>query len=139
RSFDLTMPEEINRMVTDAIADYFFTTSEIANENLRKAGIGEDRIFFVGNTMIDSLMTSLDKLSEPEAWSALQLRDKQYVGVTLHRPASVDHPQPLRRLLSAVERAAAGTTIVFPVHPRPRKHFELLKKEFSTIRDIEPL
>ena len=72
RSWDLTMPEEINRMVTDSLADYFFTTSEIANTNLRNMGIKEDRIFFVGNVMIDTLLANMDRFRKPECWNALK-------------------------------------------------------------------
>lgn len=91
RSGDLSMPEEINRMVTDSITDHFFTTSEIANENLRKAGIGEDRIHFVGNTMIDTLFSNIPNLIDPKIRIAGEdLKAKEYFVLTLHRPANVD-------------------------------------------------
>src|SRR5690554_3598012 len=93
RSRDLTMPEEINRMVTDAITDYFFTTSELANENLRKEGIKEDRIFFVGNTMIDTLLKQMPRFRKPPVWDKVQLKEKEYIVMTLHRPANVDQEQ----------------------------------------------
>jgi len=90
RSFDLGMPEEINRMVTDSITDYFFTTSEIANQNLRQAGIPDERIFFVGNTMIDTLLKQMPRFIQPGFWDALGLEKGKYLVMTLHRPANVD-------------------------------------------------
>ena len=86
RSGDLTMPEEINRMVTDCITDYFFTTSETANENLKKAGIENEKIFFVGNTMIDTLYKQMPKFKQPEIWRTASLEEKNYLVLTLHRP-----------------------------------------------------
>jgi UDP-N-acetylglucosamine 2-epimerase (non-hydrolysing) len=90
RSNDWSMPEEINRLVTDSITNYFFTTSEVANENLRASGISEDRIFFVGNTMIDTLLANEDRFVPPAFWDELQLKKKEYLVMTLHRPANVD-------------------------------------------------
>ncbi|HCR53080.1 MAG TPA: UDP-N-acetylglucosamine 2-epimerase (non-hydrolyzing), partial [Cytophagales bacterium] len=90
RSWDMTMPEEINRMATDALADYFFTTSKVANNNLKNTGVSEDRIFFVGNTMIDSLLKNLTKLRKPNVWQEKGLSDHHYFVLTLHRPANVD-------------------------------------------------
>jgi UDP-N-acetylglucosamine 2-epimerase (non-hydrolysing) len=87
RSFDLSMPEEINRMVTDSITDYFFTTSDTANKNLKKAGVGKERIFFVGNTMIDTLLKQIPKFIKPAFWDKIGLKEKEYIVMTLHRPA----------------------------------------------------
>lgn len=139
RSYDLSMPEEINRMVTDSIADYFFTTSEVANENLRRSGVTDERIFFVGNTMIDSLMASLPRLTAPAVWSRLNLRERGFILLTLHRPSNVDDEDHLRKLLSAVESATQGYPVVFPVHPRTRKNFDKIKAEFPHILDVDPL
>ena len=121
RSGDMTMPEEINRIVTDSITDYFFTTSETANENLRKAGVPENRIFFVGNTMIDTLLASRPRFRKPVIWDELRLKEKKYVVLTLHRPNNVDDPANLKHLLDEIIKGASGMPVVFPVHPRTRK------------------
>jgi UDP-N-acetylglucosamine 2-epimerase (non-hydrolysing) len=121
RSFDLTMPEEINRMVTDSITDLFFTTSHFANENLRKAGVPDDRIFYVGNVMIDTLLTNRPRFVKPTFWDELGLKEKGYIVITLHRPVNVDDPENLHKLLEAITDAAKGYPVIFPVHPRTRK------------------
>lgn len=121
RSNDWTMPEEINRLVTDAITNWFFTTSEFANENLRKSGISEDRIFFVGNTMIDTLLANLHRLQKPAFWDSHELVAGEYFVVTLHRPANVDKGDNFSRLLEAICEGARGHKVVFPVHPRTAK------------------
>ena len=121
RSGDWTMPEEINRMVTDSITNWFFTTSEFANANLRRAGVAEERIFFVGNTMIDTLLAHLDRLQPPAFWAALDLRPGAYLVMTLHRPANVDQAATLQRLLAAIAAGARGLPVLFPVHPRTAK------------------
>lgn len=121
RSGDWSMPEEINRMVTDAITNWFFTTSEVANANLRKAGVSDDRIFFVGNTMIDTLLANLDRLRAPAFWHELGLAAGQYFVLTLHRPANVDEVGGLQRMLDAVSDGARGMPVIFPVHPRTAK------------------
>src|SRR6185503_7931117 len=118
RSGDWSMPEEINRVVTDAIANWFFTTSRTAGENLRRAGAGEDQVFFVGNTMIDTLLANLDRTVAPAFWDALALRPREYLALTLHRPANVDDSRKLEALLRAVGTGARGLPVVFPVHPR---------------------
>lgn len=120
RSGDWSMPEEINRMVTDAISNWFFTTSETANANLRQSGVDASRIFFVGNTMIDTLLANLPRLRQPVCWNELGLAPKAYVVLTLHRPANVDDADNLQALLQAVSMACAGLPVVFPVHPRTR-------------------
>ena len=121
RSGDMTMPEEINRIVTDSITDYFFTTSETANENLRKAGVPENRIFFVGNTMIDTLLACRPRFRKPVIWDELRLKERKYVVLTLHRPNNVDDPANLKHLLDEIIKGASGMPVVFPVHPRTRK------------------
>ncbi len=122
RSGDWTMPEEINRVVTDSISDYFFTTSETANKHLRRAGISEDRIFFVGNTMIDSLLSNLPRLKQPEIWTKAGLSERSYFVLTLHRPANVDDSAQLSALLDAIMAHSGDLPIVFPVHPRTAKN-----------------
>jgi UDP-N-acetylglucosamine 2-epimerase (non-hydrolysing) len=121
RSFDLTMPEEINRMVTDCLTDLFFTTSHFANENLRKLGVPDEKIFFVGNVMIDTLMANRSRFRKPVLWDELGLKEKGYIVITLHRPNNVDDPVNLQELLRAISESAEGMTVVFPVHPRTRK------------------
>ncbi|HCM77672.1 MAG TPA: UDP-N-acetylglucosamine 2-epimerase (non-hydrolyzing) [Cytophagales bacterium] len=125
RSWDMTMPEEINRMATDALADYFFTTSKVANNNLKNTGVSEDRIFFVGNTMIDSLLKNLTKLRKPNVWQEKGLSDHHYFVLTLHRPANVDDLQKFKTMIQAID-GSVGMPVVFPVHPRTRKNFDLL-------------
>ncbi len=139
RSFDLSMPEEINRMVTDSIADYFFTTSEVANQNLKRIGVPESKIYFVGNTMIDSLYLSIPKLQPPKIWRKLNLQTKSYFLLTLHRPSNADFPEKLLDILTTLERGAAGKLVVFPVHPRTRKNFQPLSDRFPKIKAIDPL
>lgn len=121
RSGDWTMPEEINRMVTDSITNWFFTTSEVANANLRKSGVGHERIFFVGNTMIDTLLANMDRLRKPDFWEVQGLEPGEYFVVTLHRPANVDQGDSFARLLRAIAEGTRGLPVVFPVHPRTAK------------------
>lgn len=121
RSGDWNMPEEINRLVTDSISNYFFTTSEFANENLKKAGISDDRIYFVGNTMIDTLLDNADKMTPPDFWDELSLMSGEYILVTMHRPNNVDDMVRLRSIIDNLSLASRGKTIIFPVHPRTMK------------------
>jgi UDP-N-acetylglucosamine 2-epimerase (non-hydrolysing) len=139
RSFDMTMPEEINRIVTDALADHFFTTTVYANQNLLKTGISPDRIHFVGNTMIDTLITNLPKIQQPDCWSSLGLEEKKYVVLTLHRPANVDDPAKLKAYLDEIMTAAKGFPVIFPVHPRTMKTLAQLGTEYPQLKTIEPL
>lgn len=118
RSGDWTMPEEINRLVTDSITNWFFTTSEFANNNLRREGVADDRIFYVGNTMIDTLLSSQHRLNAPEFWSNFGLKKDQYFVLTLHRPANVDDVGNLEMLLQKIGDSSRGFTVIFPVHPR---------------------
>lgn len=139
RSGDLTMPEEINRMVTDAITDYFFTTSETANDNLRKAGIREDRIFFVGNTMIDTLLKNRTKFIKPPVWERLKLESGKYIVMTLHRPANVDEEGKLKDLIQEIVSNSHDLPLIFPVHPRTAKILENLGISHPKLHTIEPL
>jgi UDP-N-acetylglucosamine 2-epimerase (non-hydrolysing) len=139
RSGDWTMPEEINRLVTDAITNWFFTTSEVANANLRRSGVGEDRIFFVGNTMIDTLLKQRPRFRTPTVWTSAGLRAKEFFVLTLHRPANVDDPAVLRRLIDEILTGARGRPVVFPVHPRTAKNLRQLGIEASNLFLIEPL
>lgn len=118
RSFDLTMPEEINRMVTDTLTDYFFTTTELANNNLRKMGVPDDRIFFVGNVMIDTLLANRSRFRKPGIWDEAVLKKGNYLVLTLHRPNNVDNEVHLKALLEAIIASSRGIPLIFPVHPR---------------------
>jgi UDP-N-acetylglucosamine 2-epimerase (non-hydrolysing) len=138
RSGDWTMPEEINRVVTDSITDYFFTTSEQANQNLRNAGHTDESIFFVGNTMIDSLLGHMERLIRPTVFDQ-GLDDSPYVVLTLHRPSNVDDPQKLKRLLEVIEAHAGNMKILFPVHPRTRKVMESLNQQYDRFIFAEPM
>ncbi|MBX3297033.1 MAG: UDP-N-acetylglucosamine 2-epimerase (non-hydrolyzing) [Acidobacteria bacterium] len=139
RSGDMTMPEEINRKVTDSIADFFFTTSKNASENLIREGIGEERVFFVGNTMIDSLLINLDKLERPRLWNDLNLKERGYLLLTLHRPANVDSPALLNRILEVVSRSAGSFPVIFPVHPRTQKSMEEMSTTGTNIFRVDPM
>lgn len=121
RSGDWTMPEEINRMVTDSITNWFFTTSEWAGSNLKKAGVDDERIFFVGNTMIDTLLTNMPHFSPPDFWQDKALQAGEYFVVTLHRPANVDAAGSFAAMLNAIGAGTRGLPVVFPVHPRTAK------------------
>ena len=139
RSGDLTMPEEINRMVTDSISDYFFTTSEVANQNLRALGISENQIFFVGNTMIDSLLSNLDRFQKPNIWNQYGLTDKNYIVLTLHRPANVDQESNLELLINTIIEHSNNLYLVFPVHPRTRQVLNRLNISNSNLILSDPL
>ena len=112
------MPEEINRLVTDSISNLFFTTSSSASENLLKSGVEREKIFFVGNTMIDTLLENLGSLKVPSFWNQKSLISGNYFVLTLHRPANVDKVENLTDALREIVRAARGLPIIFPVHPR---------------------
>ena len=172
RSWDLSMPEEINRMVTDSLADYMFTTSEVANRNLQRMGatmmsdvrcqmsdvgcqMAEDkyayervpqRVWYVGNVMIDTLLANRARFRQPDVWNTLTLQEKQYIVMTMHRPANVDEENHLRAMMEQIVDNAHGLPIVFPIHPRTAKLFynlwgdeEALAKRFPNLHIVEPL
>jgi len=124
RSFDRTMPEEINRVLTDAVCDPLFTTEPSANENLAREGIPADRVHFVGNVMIDTLIRYRERAERSPILETLGLRPGGYAALTLHRPSNVDDPRVLGRLLGALARIQAEVPVVFPVHPRTRRGLE---------------
>jgi UDP-N-acetylglucosamine 2-epimerase (non-hydrolysing) len=138
RSGDWGMPEEINRLVTDSITNYFFTTSEVANRNLQKAGVSDDRIHFVGNVMIDSLLGNMDRFRPPAFWEYQELAPGEYFVVTLHRPANVDTADGFNQLLSAIGEGTRGLPVVFPVHPRTAKTLREVVDLPSNIRLVDP-
>ena len=180
RSWDLTMPEEINRMVTDALADYMFTTSEIANKNLLLAGASLEnsanlvnldgldalgnlakrqlpeeqyafkrtpqRVWYVGNVMIDTLLANRSRFRKPEVYDALGLEDKQYIMMTMHRPANVDEQEHLKALMEQIITNVHGLPIIFPIHPRTAKLFynlwgdeQQLAQLFPNLHIVEPM
>ena len=180
RSWDLTMPEEINRMVTDALADYMFTTSEIANKNLLLAGASLEnranlvnldgldalgnlakrqlpeeqyafkrmpqRVWYVGNVMIDTLLTNRCRFRKPEVYDALGLEDKQYIMMTMHRPANVDEQEHLKALMEQIITNVHGLPIIFPIHPRTAKLFynlwgdeQQLAQLFPNLHIVDPM
>lgn len=138
RSMDCSMPEEINRMVTDSISDYFFTTSETANQNLYSLGISKDRIFFVGNTMIDTLLHHIDRVRCPDFWQDFELAVKSYFVLTLHRPTNVDQTDDFHDLLQAIGDSARELPVIFPVHPRSAKKLTEMGGIPSNIILVDP-
>lgn len=118
RSFDRTMPEEINRVVTDSVSDILFTTESSAAENLLHEGIDPNKIHFVGNVMIDSLIFALDTARKSPLRERLGLQRARYIVLTLHRPANVDDPARLRGALEAIAKISEDLPVIFPIHPR---------------------
>jgi len=144
RSFDRTMPEEINRIVTDALADILFTTSPDADMNLQREGVAPEKIFFVGNTMIDSLLAMKSKFDATDAQERFSLQNQQYGFLTLHRPSNVDDQHTLAGICDALNEIQGHISLVWPLHPRTRKMLEshgLLKRAESmkNLRLTEPL
>ena len=190
RSWDLTMPEEINRMVTDSLADYMFTTSEVANRNLVRQGavlmneemseakplndangvLPEDKyayervpqkVWHVGNVMIDTLLANRARFRKPEVWDELGLKEKEFVVMTMHRPANVDEENHLRAMMEQIIDNVHGLPVIFPIHPRTAKLFynlwkptsdsslkgrevcedseDILAKRFPNLHIVEPL
>ena len=175
RSWDLSMPEEINRMVTDALADYMFTTSEIANKNLVLSGCSlEDtqvlglsplasslpalpeeqyafkrnvqRVWYVGNVMIDTLLANRARFRRPAVYDTLGLKEKQYVVMTMHRPANVDEQEHLKALMEQIITNVHSLPIIFPIHPRTAKLFynlwgdeQQLSQLFPNLHIVDPM
>ncbi len=132
RSDDRSMPEEINRLLTDAISDYLFTPSPDADKNLRKEGIPHEKIFCVGDVMIDSLLFHKEIASQRQVLSRLGLEKGGYALLTLHRPSNVDDKQSLLRIITAVTQIAQRIPVVFAVHPRTQKRM----KEFNLLNKL---
>ena len=160
RSWDLTMPEEINRMVTDSLADYMFTTSDVANANLVRMGATlmnegvkelknervTQRVWFVGNVMIDTLLANRARFRKPEVWDELGLKDKEFIVMTMHRPANVDEENHLRAMMEQIIDNAHGLPVIFPIHPRTAKLFyglwgdeAELAKRLPNLHIVEPM
>ena len=124
RSRDMSMPEEINRLCTDVLCDYLFVTDHFAIENLIGEGVKKDRIFFVGNVMIDTLLRFKEKAEQLNMPQKLGLQPRQYATITLHRPSNVDDPEVLSKILQAFSQIACDIPLVFPLHPRTKKNAE---------------
>ena len=144
RSFDRSMPEEINRLLTDAIADYLFVTEESGRENLLREGVESRRIHMVGNVMIDSLEQSRTVWERSDVFTRFGLCRGEYGVVTLHRPANVDDPARLRGLVKALEEVGRRLPLVFPVHPRTRQRLETMEAGLASpaagsVRYVAPL
>ena len=129
RSFDREMPEEINRVVTDALSDYLFTTCEDANRNLIKEGIPKEKIFFVGNVMIDTLLSLRREAQRRATRKSFGLKEKGYALLTLHRPENVDQKDILVRILEGLKEIGNQIPIIFPIHPRAAKQIKKFKLE----------
>lgn len=138
RSGDMSMPEEINRIVTDSLSDIFYTPSESANDNLRRAGVSEEKIVFVGNVMIDSLVRNLERLQQPSVWSEAALQKGQYLVLTMHRPATVDDPERVNGLLNII-CGSSDLPIVFPVHPRTRDNLGYALQRYNNLVLVPPM
>jgi UDP-N-acetylglucosamine 2-epimerase (non-hydrolysing) len=143
RSGDWSMPEEVNRVLTDSLSDLLFTHSPECQENLAKEGISGGRVHYVGNTMIDSLRRCERKARGRAYWTTVGVREREYLLVTLHRPSNVDNPDQLRGIVASLIELADHTPIVFPIHPRTRTRLEadgaLARLEAAGVRCIEPV
>lgn len=124
RSRDMEMPEEINRLCTDVLCDYLFTTDEMASENLRNEGVDDSKIHFVGNVMIDTLLKHREVAAKDNTLASLGLEKGGYALVTLHRPSNVDDPATLKALMEVLIELSREVPVVFPVHPRTRARID---------------
>jgi len=129
RTGDLGMPEEVNRLLTDHISDYLFTTSKYDDANLKKEGIPSKKIFCVGNIMADCLMMGRESAQRSDVLQRLNLAAKNFALLTLHRPSNVDNKEKLELILSRIEKVAQKIPIVFPVHPRTQKNLDVIAGE----------
>jgi UDP-N-acetylglucosamine 2-epimerase (non-hydrolysing) len=142
RSRDLGMPEEINRVVTDRLADLLFTPSRDGDENLLREGVPAERIHFVGNVMIDTLARLLPEARRRADLDGWRVREREYAVVTLHRPSNVDDPRNLAELIGALGEIGRSRPVVFPVHPRTRRQlaeFGLAPPEDGGLRLVDPV
>lgn len=141
RSFDRTMPEEINRIVTDHLSTFLFTTCKDANENLKREGISEKKVLFVGNVMIDTLIKSKVKTQNSKILKKLGLNRGNYTVLTLHRPGNVDDRNTLQRIFGALEKISNYIPVIFPAHPRTLKKMRSFEININSknVKLIEPL
>jgi UDP-N-acetylglucosamine 2-epimerase (non-hydrolysing) len=138
RSGDRKMPEEINRIVTDSITDYFYTTTPEASQNLLDVGIRKNQVYLVGNVMIDTLLGNLDRLKKPDFWDEYSLKNKEYYVMTLHRPSNVDQANDLRALIQVIMKRAGDKSVIFPVHPRTLKMLRQLDLSHKNLHFVTP-
>ena len=124
RSFDRTMPEEINRMITDQLSDYLFTTCKDANKNLKREGIPTEKTYFVGNVMIESLIKCRPRVEESRVLEKLGLKEKEYVLTTLHRPTNVDSKDRFQDICNALHQIQQEIKVIFPAHPRTQERMK---------------
>ena len=139
RSGDITMPEEVNRIVTDSICDHYFTTTTMASSLLASQKVLPQRIHFVGNTMIDTLLHNIEKVQKPAIWDAHQLSINNYFLLTLHRPSNDDDPLTLTSLIGTLSQMLKGFPVIFPAHPRTRIMIEKLQIDTTGLLLIDPL
>ena len=144
RSFDRSMPEEINRQLTDAISDLLFVTEPSGLENLRREGVADEKIHLVGNVMIDTLLRNAARAEQSDILDTLELQPKNYAVVTLHRPSNVDEPEVLSAILTALETISRDMPVVFPAHPRTKRNLAnmgLMERigALDNLRLVEPL
>lgn len=139
RSWDLTMPEEINRIVTDSIANYFFVTSKTAETNLLNSGIDKTNIFFVGNTMIDTLLKFRSCFRKPQIFEKASLSKGNYFVLTMHRPANVDEKSVLKKMVDQIIHHSKSLPIIFPVHPRTRAVLDEMNITHPRLWLVDPL
>ncbi|MFI1770620.1 non-hydrolyzing UDP-N-acetylglucosamine 2-epimerase [Thalassobellus citreus] len=139
RSKDWSMPEEINRLIIDSISNYLFTTSSLASKNLNESGYNKSKIFFVGNTMIDTLLKQLPNFKKPKFYDGLKLKKANYMVLTLHRPSNVDDKECLNMLITEIINNTRNIPIVFPMHPRTVSVFNSLKINCTHLHVIKPM
>ncbi len=139
RSNDRTMPEEINRIVTDHLADLLFTTEPSGSEHLRQEGIAAEKIHFVGNSMIDTLRQHVDRAAARRPWEAFGVQPDAYGLVTLHRPSNIDDPATAREIAEALREISVSLPLIFPIHPRTLSKNRELWNATSSLRIVEPL
>jgi UDP-N-acetylglucosamine 2-epimerase (non-hydrolysing) len=132
RSFDRSMPEEINRLVTDALSDVLFTSEPSGNDNLRREGIPEEKVYFVGNVMIDTLLAFRQQAEQSTLLETFALVPQGYAVLTMHRPSNVDHPEQLQKVFRILAQVAQTIPIIFPCHPRTRKRLQELSLPLGT-------
>jgi UDP-N-acetylglucosamine 2-epimerase (non-hydrolysing) len=139
RSFDRSMPEEINRLVTDSVSDYLFASERAGVRNLLAEGVPREKIFFAGNVMIDTLLRSRHAAAGSTVLERLQLRPRGYIVATLHRPSNVDDPERLTAMIAVLREAARRMPVVFPLHPRTRARMDAAGIDSGGLLPVSPL
>jgi len=144
RSFDKSMPEEINRILTDSVSDYLFVSEESGIKNLKKEGISDDRIYFVGNTMVDSLVYHMKEIDKSKVVEEMGLGEKSYIVFTSHRPSNVDNIKQLNKVVNLIEELSKQDKVIIPIHPRTMNKLKQYKYEHRIRRNknvilVDPL